>query len=56
MLVDRLSRGRVDLTYGSALDLFGDSGVKYTDCVGWNAGPAAAPRLTACQDSGPPDE
>lgn len=36
MLVDRLSRGRVDLTYGSALDLFGGSGVKYADCVAWN--------------------
>lgn len=36
MLVDRLSGGRVDLTYGSALDLFGGSGVKYADCVAWN--------------------
>ena len=36
MLVDRLSRGRVDLTYGSALDLFGGSGVRYADCVAWN--------------------
>jgi phosphoribosylformimino-5-aminoimidazole carboxamide ribotide isomerase len=36
MLVDRLSRGRVDLTYGSALDLFGGNGVKYADCVAWN--------------------
>jgi phosphoribosylformimino-5-aminoimidazole carboxamide ribotide isomerase len=36
MLVDRLSRGRVDLTYGSALDLFGGNGVRYADCVAWN--------------------
>jgi phosphoribosylformimino-5-aminoimidazole carboxamide ribotide isomerase len=36
MLVDRLSHGRVDLTYGSALDLFGGNGVKYADCVAWN--------------------
>ena len=31
-----LSAGRVDLTYGSALDLFGGSLVKYADCVAWN--------------------
>ncbi len=36
--VDRLSAGRVDLTFGSALDLFGGSGVKYGDCVEWNRG------------------
>jgi phosphoribosylformimino-5-aminoimidazole carboxamide ribotide isomerase len=36
MLVDRLSNGRVDLTYGSALDLFGGTQVKYADCVAWN--------------------
>lgn len=36
MAVDRLSRGRVDLTYGSALDLFGGSLVRYDDCVAWN--------------------
>jgi phosphoribosylformimino-5-aminoimidazole carboxamide ribotide isomerase len=36
LLVDRLSRGRVDLTYGSALDLFGGTQVKYADCVAWN--------------------
>jgi phosphoribosylformimino-5-aminoimidazole carboxamide ribotide isomerase len=35
-LVDRLGGGRVDLTIGSALDLFGGSGVKYEDCVAWN--------------------
>ncbi|ODQ48256.1 hypothetical protein PICMEDRAFT_31780 [Pichia membranifaciens NRRL Y-2026] len=35
-LVDRLSGGRVDLTYGSSLDIFGGS-VKYTDLVAWNA-------------------
>jgi phosphoribosylformimino-5-aminoimidazole carboxamide ribotide isomerase len=36
MLVDRLSKGRVDLTFGSALDIFGGTGVKYSDCVAWN--------------------
>lgn len=35
-LVERLSGGRVDLTYGSALDLFGGTLVRYADCVAWN--------------------
>lgn len=35
-LVERLSQGRVDLTVGSALDLFGGSGIAYRDCVAWN--------------------
>jgi len=34
--VAELSSGRVDLTYGSALDLFGGTLVKYADCVAWN--------------------
>jgi phosphoribosylformimino-5-aminoimidazole carboxamide ribotide isomerase len=34
--VDELSAGRVDLTVGSALDIFGGSGVCYADCVAWN--------------------
>lgn len=33
--VDSLSAGKVDLTIGSALDLFGGS-VRYRDCVRWN--------------------
>lgn len=37
-LVDRLGQGRVDLTIGSALDLFGGTGVRYEDCVAWNRG------------------
>lgn len=35
-LVDRLSQGKVDLTIGSALDIFGGSLVKYADCVDFN--------------------
>ncbi|MDD9967581.1 MAG: phosphoribosylformimino-5-aminoimidazole carboxamide ribotide isomerase [Myxococcales bacterium] len=35
-LVQVLSNGRVDLTIGSALDLFGGTRVRYTDCVAWN--------------------
>jgi len=35
-LVNRLSNGKVDLTIGSALDLFGGVGVKFTDCIAWN--------------------
>ena len=34
--VTQLGRGRVDLTIGSALDIFGGSGVKYEDCVQFN--------------------
>lgn len=37
-LVDRLGGGKVDLTIGSALDLFGGSGVSYEECVAWNRG------------------
>ncbi|RKP25366.1 Phosphoribosylformimino-5-aminoimidazole carboxamide ribotide isomerase [Syncephalis pseudoplumigaleata] len=35
-LVDHLSGGKVDLTFGSALDLFGGSTVKFADCIAWN--------------------
>ncbi len=35
-LVERLGRGRIDLTIGSALDIFGGSGVRYADCVAFN--------------------
>jgi len=34
--VTRLSGGKVDLTIGSALDIFGGNGVKYNDCVRFN--------------------
>jgi phosphoribosylformimino-5-aminoimidazole carboxamide ribotide isomerase len=34
--VTKLGRGKVDLTIGSALDIFGGSGVKYADCVEFN--------------------
>ena len=34
--VARLGRGRVDLTIGSALDIFGGSGVRYADAVQFN--------------------
>ena len=34
--VQLLGRGRVDLTIGSALDLFGGSGVRYADAVAFN--------------------
>ncbi|KAF9568903.1 Phosphoribosylformimino-5-aminoimidazole carboxamide ribotide isomerase [Agrocybe pediades] len=36
-LVDKLSGGRVDLTYGSALDMFGGTQVKFDDLVKENA-------------------
>ena len=34
--VKTLSAGRVDLTIGSALDIFGGEAVKFSDCVDWN--------------------
>ena len=33
--VKQLSQGRVDLTIGSALDIFG-GGVSFEDCIEWN--------------------
>ncbi|MEZ5371680.1 MAG: phosphoribosylformimino-5-aminoimidazole carboxamide ribotide isomerase [Microthrixaceae bacterium] len=35
LVADR-SDGRVDLTIGSALDLFGGTGASYEECVAWN--------------------
>jgi len=35
-LVTELGKGRVDLTIGSALDIFGGSGVRYADAVAFN--------------------
>ena len=37
-LVDELSGGKVDLTIGSALDVFGGTGVGFEECVRWNRG------------------
>ena len=34
--VKQLSSGQVDLTIGSALDIFGGKGVKFEECVEWN--------------------
>lgn len=34
--VKTLSGTRVDLTIGSALDIFGGSGVTFEECVAWN--------------------
>jgi phosphoribosylformimino-5-aminoimidazole carboxamide ribotide isomerase len=34
--VTKLGQGKVDLTIGSALDIFGGNGVKYEDCVKFN--------------------
>ncbi|HEY5043759.1 MAG TPA: HisA/HisF-related TIM barrel protein [Verrucomicrobiae bacterium] len=34
--VTKLGGGKIDLTIGSALDIFGGSGVKYADCVKFN--------------------
>jgi phosphoribosylformimino-5-aminoimidazole carboxamide ribotide isomerase len=34
--VTRVSGGRIDLTIGSALDIFGGKGVRYADAVAFN--------------------
>ncbi len=41
-LVAERSDGRVDLTIGSALDIFGGNGASYEECVDWNRSQAAA--------------
>lgn len=38
--VHELSRGKVDLTIGSALDIFGGKGVTLEECIRWNQQPA----------------
>lgn len=45
------SQGRVDLTFGSALDLFGGSGVRYADCVAWNRRTASHTRQDAGENN-----
>lgn len=35
-LVKERSKGKVDLTIGSALDVFGGTGANFEDCVRWN--------------------
>jgi phosphoribosylformimino-5-aminoimidazole carboxamide ribotide isomerase len=35
-LVKRLSSGKVDLTIGSALDIFGGKSITFQECVDWN--------------------
>ncbi|GAC95088.1 hypothetical protein PHSY_002663 [Pseudozyma hubeiensis SY62] len=37
-LVDKLSGGKVDLTFGSALDIFGGKGVTMEELISWNDG------------------
>jgi phosphoribosylformimino-5-aminoimidazole carboxamide ribotide isomerase len=34
--VESAGQGRVDVTVGSALDLFGGKGLHYRDLVAWN--------------------
>jgi phosphoribosylformimino-5-aminoimidazole carboxamide ribotide isomerase len=34
--VDELSKGKVDLTIGSALDIFGGKGITLEECLTWN--------------------
>ena len=41
--VERLGQGRIDLTIGSALDIFGGTGVKYVEAVEFNRGRGGNP-------------
>ncbi len=43
--VTRLGHGKIDLTIGSALDIFGGSGVRYADLVEFNRTVASKPPL-----------
>jgi phosphoribosylformimino-5-aminoimidazole carboxamide ribotide isomerase len=47
--VTRLGRGKVDLTIGSALDIFGGVGVRYADAVAFNRRAAVMPSSTSAQ-------
>lgn len=42
-LVESAGQGRVDVTVGSALDLFGGSGVRYRELLEWNRREQSAP-------------
>ena len=35
-LVKKLSSGKIDLTIGSALDIFGGKTIKFEEAVAWN--------------------
>lgn len=41
--VTRIGRGQIDLTIGSALDIFGGTGVKYDEAVAFNQRPSPYP-------------
>ena len=36
LLIEQAGRGLVDVTVGSALDLFGGTGLRHKDLVEWN--------------------
>ena len=40
--IDEISEGKLDVTIGSALDLFGGFGLRYSDLVSWNRAGAAS--------------
>ncbi len=46
--VSRLGRGRIDLTIGSALDIFGGTGVRYADAVAFNHRDRATRQGSTC--------
>lgn len=40
--IRELSSGKIDLTIGSALDIFGGKGVTFAECIEWNKKQGAA--------------
>jgi phosphoribosylformimino-5-aminoimidazole carboxamide ribotide isomerase len=44
--VERVGSGRIHLTIGSALDIFGGSGVRYADCVEFNRSTATTSTIS----------
>lgn len=35
-LINKLSNGKIDLTFGSALDIFGGNGITLSELIQWN--------------------
>jgi len=42
LLVESAGHGKVDVTVGSALDLFGGNGVCYDELTAWNRRPVSS--------------
>lgn len=51
--MERIASGKVDLSIGSALDIFGGKLIRYADCVAWNRG-RGTPGAADASNSGNP--